>query len=65
MSVTEPPGQIAEAEALMLILGAALTVMILDAMAVHPFAPVPVTVYVVVDEGLTVILDDVDPLLHT
>ena len=43
VSVTDAPGQIAEADALMLMLGTAFTVIVFDAIAEHPAAFVPVT----------------------
>lgn len=44
--------------------GRGFTFTVLEADAVHPFASVAVTVYEVVVVGLTVILAEVDPLLH-
>ena len=64
MSVAEAPAQIEEAEAAILTLGTALTVIALETVSEHPLALVPVTEYVVVAVGLTVTLADVAPLLH-
>ena len=44
--------------------GNGLTVMVVLAVAVHPFALVTVTVYVVVPAGVTVIAEVVAPVLH-
>lgn len=45
--------------------GDALTVMTCVALAVHPFAAVPVTVYVVVEAGVTVTGEpESDPGIH-
>src|SRR5690349_8667201 len=49
----------------MLTTGAALTIIVLEAMAVQPAPLDPVTVYVVVTVGDTAILADVAPLLQT
>ena len=43
--------------------GSGFTVTIFDSLSVHPFASVPTTVYVVVDDGETEILDVVPRLL--
>ena len=45
--------------------GTGITTIVLVAVPVHPFTVVTETVYVVVDEGLTVIEDVVAPVLHT
>jgi hypothetical protein len=49
----------------MFILGRALTVTVIEAMLTQPTPFVPVTEYDVDTAGLTVILADVAPLLHT
>ena len=41
-----------------------VTVTVLEATVVHPFTSVAVTEYVVVDAGLSVILEFTEPLLH-
>lgn len=63
VSVVEAPPQIVDEEALTLIVGNALTVTVVDAFAEHPLFD-PVTLYVVLADGLTVILDEVAPVLH-
>ena len=63
MSVTELPLQIEDDEGLIETVGE-FTVTNVDAVAEHPPALVPVTVYVVEDVGLTVILAVVAPLLQ-
>jgi hypothetical protein len=65
LSIVEFPSQITEGEALTETLGAALTFTVNDLLAEQPLALVPVTEYVAVVEGLTVILADVAPLFHT
>ena len=62
--VVDAPAQIVDEEALILNVGETLTVITLDAVAEHPLAFVPVHEYVVIAEGLTVIEDEVTPLLH-
>jgi len=62
--VVDAPAQIELTEALMFTEGAAVTVTATLALLEHPVRVVPVHVYVVVDAGLTVILDDVAPLLQ-
>jgi hypothetical protein len=64
VSVVDDPAQIVEDETLTFILGVAFTVIKADALALHPLEFVPVTEYVVVTLGLTVILAEVDPVLH-
>ncbi|GHN02216.1 hypothetical protein WSM22_37050 [Cytophagales bacterium WSM2-2] len=64
VSVDELPAQIADTEAPILTDGAALTITVMFPDAEQPFE-VPVTLYVVVTEGLTVIDDEVAPLLQT
>jgi hypothetical protein len=45
-------------------LGAAFTVIVFETIAVQPLELVPVHEYVDVDAGLTVMLDEVSPVLH-
>ena len=51
-----PPEQMVAGEAVAVTLGNGATVTVTDALREHPLALVPVTVYVVVEEGLTVML---------
>ena len=53
-----------ELDALTLMEGAAFTVTVTFALALHPPRVVPETEYVVVTEGLTDILEEVAPVLH-
>lgn len=46
------------------IAGSGLTFTVLEAVAVHPPVPVTVTLYVVVEVGLTVMLALTDPVFH-
>ena len=63
MSTADPPAHIA---ALLTVGdGGGLTVTVPLAAAVQPLAPVAVTVYVVVEAGLTVMLAVVAVVLHT
>jgi hypothetical protein len=64
VSVTDVPAQIVDEEALTFTLGATFTVIVFDNVAVQPLELVPVQEYVVVAEGLTVIEEDVEPLLQ-
>ena len=64
MSVDEPPVQIVDGEALAVTFGEGLTVTVTLAVTLHPVSVVPVTEYVVVVTGLTVILDEVAPVLQ-
>jgi hypothetical protein len=64
VSVAEAPAHIVDTDAFILTLGATLTVIVFESVAVQPPAFVAVTEYVAVAEGLTVIDDDVDLLLH-
>ena len=64
MSVLDPPGQIDAGVAVAVTFGKALTETVTDATPEHPLAFVPVTEYVVVEVGLTVILAVVCPVLH-
>jgi hypothetical protein len=61
----DAPGQMVDTDALTFMAGAALTTMVIALTAEQPAALDPVTLYVVVTDGLTVILADVAPLLHT
>jgi len=61
--VVDAPAQI-EVVPPMLKLGAAFTVIVFDTIAVQPLELVPVHEYVEVELGLTVILDEVAPVLH-
>jgi len=62
--VDEPPAQIEDGEAEAVTLGKALTDTVTEAVPEQPLALVPVTEYVVVEPGLTVILAVVCPVLH-
>jgi len=55
VSVVDPPTQMVGFDAVAVTVGVGLTVTVTCAVLVHPFAPVPVTVYVVVAAGETVI----------
>lgn len=59
-TVTASPAQTDDGDTLAAMVGTALTVTVTDDVPVQPAAEVPVTVYVVVDAGVTV----ADPLLH-
>lgn len=65
VSVADAPSQIADADAFIIIAGDALTNTVPLADELQPLPFVPVTLYVVVEPGLTVILAVVAPLLHT
>ena len=62
--ITVSPVHISLLVTVKLRLGKGFTVMDIDAVVEHPEAVVPVTLYVVVVVGLTVIVELVDPLLH-
>ena len=64
VSVADAPEQIADSEAFTATLGVAFTVITVVAFAVQPLELVAVTEYVVVAPGLTLMLAEVDPLLH-
>jgi len=65
VSVVEPPVQIDGLLGVMLHTGTGFTTTVVEQDDVHPFTPlVTVTVYVVVTEGLTVIVAVVAPVLH-
>ncbi|KAF5032953.1 hypothetical protein DSECCO2_611840 [anaerobic digester metagenome] len=59
------PTQILASEAATVITGSGFTMIWMLAVPVQPLAAVPVTVYVVVAAGLTVILAVVCPVLHS
>ena len=65
VNVADAPAQIDVADAAIFTLGIALTVIVFEMLAEQPLAFVPVTEYVDVADGLTVIEDDVAPLLQT
>ena len=65
VSVELSPIQIAAGDALAVTVGSGFTVTVTNAVPVHPAALVPVTKYVVVEDGLTEVLPLVDPVLHT
>ena len=65
MSVTEDPEQTDDADELTATDGAAFTTTVMLPTAEHPPVFVPVTLYVVVAPGLTVMLEVVAPVLHT
>jgi len=58
------PLQIPVGDAETEIAGAEAIETVTEADPLHPFASVPVTVYVVVDEGFTIILDPLPPVLQ-
>ena len=58
------PEQIVDKVAFAVMLGNGLTVILTVAVLVHPLPLVPVTVNVLVVEGVTVIGDPVEPLLQ-
>jgi hypothetical protein len=62
--VDDPPEQIVEGDAVAVTFGVAPTVTVTLTIFEHPLEFVPVTEYVVVDVGLTVMLDVVSPVLH-
>lgn len=65
MSVTASPSQIVFCEAEAVTVGLELTPMVMVDVFVQPPASVPVTVYVVVDEGFTMTEEPVnDPGIH-
>ena len=65
VSVAEAPKQISVADGVMVSTGVGFTVTVVTADPVQPLAVVPVTVYVVVLSGDTVIEGVVAPLDHT
>ena len=64
MRVLEPPAQIVEGEAVAVTFGEVPTETVTEAVPEHPLEFVPVTEYVVVEVGLTVMLAVVCPVLH-
>ena len=64
VKVEEPPTHIEEGEAVAVTLGKVPTDTVTVAVPEHPLAFVPVTEYVVVDVGLTVMLAVVWPVFH-
>lgn len=62
--MAEAPAHNVDTEALTFKVGATLTVIVFDSIAEQPPLFVPVTEYVVVAVGLTVMDDEVAPLLH-
>ena len=64
MSVLDPPGQIDAGDAVAATLRDEPTVTVTEAVPEHPLEFVPVTEYVVVEVGLTVMLAVVCPVLH-
>ena len=64
VSVADSPAQISDEDALTLTTGTILTVTVAEAFAEHPLALVPVTLYVVVADGLTEILEVIAPVFH-
>lgn len=66
VNVAELPEQIVVVDVDAVTVGRGLTVIVRVAVPVQPFAAVPVTVYVVVDAGVTVIgLPEIDPGFQT
>ena len=64
MSVLDPPGHIDAGDAVAVTVIDEPTETVTEAVPEHPLAFVPVTEYVVVEVGLTVILAVVCPVLH-
>ena len=64
VSVLDPPGQIDAGDAVAVTVMDEPTVTVTEAVPEHPLAFVPVTEYVVVEVGLTVMLAVVWPVLH-
>ncbi|MPN06522.1 hypothetical protein SDC9_153778 [bioreactor metagenome] len=56
--------QITDGDALAIIVAEEFTVTVTVAVPVQPVADVPVTVYVVVDDGVTLIEEPLPPVLH-
>ena len=66
VSVVEEPEQIGFEPDVAVTVGDGLTVTVSCVVAVHPFAPVPVTEYVVLETGLTVMeFPGIDPGFQT
>jgi len=64
VSVLDPPGQIVAGDAVAATVIDEPTETVTDATPEHPLAFVPVTEYVVVEVGFTVMLAVVCPVLH-
>jgi hypothetical protein len=64
VSVVDAPAHIEEDDALTDTLGAAFTIMVVLDVTEQPLALVPVTEYVVVTDGLTVMLAEIAPVFH-
>jgi hypothetical protein len=64
VSVELPPEHIVAGDAVAVTVGGTFTVTVTVAVFVHPFASVPVTVYVVVEAGVTVMELPVPPVLQ-
>jgi len=64
VSVADAPTQIEVDDGVTTTVGLARTVIVFEALAEHPLALLPVTLYVVVADGLTDMLDEVAPVLH-
>ena len=64
MRVLDPPAQIVAGDAVAVTVMDEPTVTVTDAVPEQPLAFVPVTEYVVVEAGLTVMLAVVCPVLH-
>ena len=60
----DPPEQIVEGDAVAVTFGEELTETVTDTVFEQPLEFVPVTEYVVVEVGLTVMLAVVSPVLH-
>lgn len=58
------PLQTADGDAVAVIVAVEFTVTVTVAVPVQPVADVPVTVYVVVDDGVTLIEEPLPPVLH-
>ena len=64
VSVDEPPEQIVDGDAVAVTFGVEPTETVTETVFEHPLEFVPVTEYVVVEVGLTVILAVISPVLH-
>ena len=64
MSVLEPPEQIVDGDAVAVTFGVDATETVTETVLEQPLEFVPVTEYVVVEVGLTVMLAVVSPVLH-
>lgn len=63
--VVDAPAQIADCEALTTTVGDSFTTMVISVTAEQPLELVPVTLYVVVTLGLTIMLVEVSPVLQS